>query len=156
MPISTQASQLRLKQRIADTGWISPELKVEQSSLTVEGQWIDATPYFTRVGSALTVTGNIVDCNAVFRRISGTPGAGNIYRLSFPNREDSLQTPQLVGQLALRVVDPESAGDYLWAIYDLVGTPDGLLQVPGQYDLAWPIPSAQDILQFTGSWFIEE
>lgn len=156
MATSTQASQLRLKQRTTDLGWIVPQIKLEQNSSTQLGVWVDATPYFDVVGVALWINGNTASCNALFRRTAGTPGGGMIYRLSFPNREDSIRTPQSVGQLTLRVADPETAGDSLWAIYDLVGTPDGLLQVPGQYDLVWPAPTNSDILQFNGNWFIEE
>lgn len=156
MGTSTQASQLRLSQRTIDTGWIVPQIKVEQSPAVEGNPWVDATPYFDVVGTALWINGNTANCNAVFRRIAGTPGAGGAYRLSFPNREDSIVTPQSVGRLTLRVADADNPGDFLWANYDLVGTPDGLLQVPGQFDLAWPVPSAQDILQFVGNWFIEE
>lgn len=144
----TQASQQRIAQRQPDGGIrIVPAVSLQSSPSA--GTWNDADAYFEVVGNTLTSQGGVVEFRWAATRTS--IAGDDIYRLVFTDREDTITTPQLVGELA---VIKTSGADRTWAVYSLVGTPEGTLEPIDPYSKSWQTQSAGDVLQFTGTWFI--
>lgn len=149
----TQASQPRLSQRSPDAGrWIVPEAYIEESSAATPDVWSDASSWFETQGCFMSSMGSIVSFVFAAKRTGGS--SGNIYRLSFPFREDTITTPQTVGEMAIVTVLSEDPFERQWAIYPLVGTPEGRLESLQPYDNMWPETSVGDIVHIRGTWFI--
>lgn len=149
---SNQASQLRLAQRPADGGsWVVPEVRIEESSMAAPDVWVDASSWFNVIGLTLTTSGHLADFRMLASRTSES--AGSIYRLVFTEDTGIITFPQIVGEMAIVSTDVVEE-DRTWAIYPIVGTPEGRLETIAPYTKLWPSPMVGDVLQFYGTWFI--
>jgi len=151
MALSMQSSQLRMRQRPTDAGkWIAPEVIIQEADSTVTPLvWTDASFLFETLGCRMSSIGGIVNFSFVARRRSES--SGTTYRLHFPNREDNIEYPQIVGDMAI----VSSAGsDRMWAMYTAIGVPEHRLEIASPEAKLWPPSNTGDVVQFNGTWFI--
>jgi hypothetical protein len=150
----TQSSQLRLSQRQPDAGkWLVPDILLEESSAATPGIWTDASAFFETAGCSMSSVGGVVDFR--YAAIRTNVSLGNIYRLSFPNREDTISVPQHVGTLTVvKTVIAGDETDRTWAPYPLIGLPSGILETTDTFDRPWQASTVGDVVLFNGTWFI--
>lgn len=151
MPASTQAAQLRLSQRTTDSGWVVPELLLEQR-LSADDTWagaVDVTAGFDLLGAAMSVVGGVATIRAWYERTLAAPGGtAPQVRLGFPGREDSVATLQYAGNICYQ-------DGITFDVYPAIVTPEGYMEPIDRTGL-WMSLGVGDIVTFDGSWFTEE
>jgi len=130
-----------------------PEVRLEEADLVTQ-EWLDASDWFETLSCNMTSVGGVIQFRYAGMRVNDSPGA--VYRLVFPEREDTITVPQVVGDMAVVVTTPGTEDDpeRSWAIYPLVGTPEGRLETPDPFSQNWPVTASGDVVQFAGTWFI--
>jgi hypothetical protein len=152
MSTSTQAAQLRLRQRTTDSSWVQPNFQLLQR-MSADDTWtdnVDVTEDFDPLGVSLSIVGGVATFRAWFIRLVAAPGGtAPQIRLAFPDREDAVATVQYVGTICYQ-------DGVTFDVYPAIITQFGVIEPIDRYQGIWMSLGVGDKMTFEASWFIEE
>lgn len=142
--VSTQASQLRLTQRLGDTGWIEAASTLERESSFGSEEWMPVRAY--TLASVMSINSRAVSYKAVFARSANAPATP--HRVYIGDNGLKVTASQRAG--TMYIIKPDGAT----YAYPLEFTISGHLAPVMPYQQKWQFGQVGDRYQIESSFNI--